>query len=55
MIKYFCDMCGKNLEEWDCFTIKITVPEIRRYEGRDETYVVCKNCLKVVKNMLNTR
>ena len=30
MIKYFCDMCEKQLEEWDIFTVEVTPPEIRQ-------------------------
>ena len=54
MIKYFCDMCEKQLEEWDIFTVEVTPPEIRRCEDDAYTgsYILCRNCLKVFQNQI---
>ena len=54
MIKYFCDMCEKQLEEWDIFRVEVTPPEIRRWEDDAYTgsYILCRNCLKVLQNQI---
>ena len=49
MIKYFCDKCGKELENYDIFTIDVTPPEIRQWEDDAYTadpFILCRNCMK---------
>ena len=49
MIKYFCDKCGKQLENYDIFTVEITPPEIRQWEDNAYTadpFILCRNCMK---------
>ena len=57
MIKYFCDMCEKQLEEWDIFTVTVTPPEIRQWT--DDAYtgacILCRNCLKLFQNQIKAR
>ncbi len=54
MIKYFCDMCEKQLEEWDIFKVEVTPPEIRQWE--DDAYtgmcILCRNCIKLFQNRI---
>lgn len=46
MIKYFCDKCGDELENYDIFTFEITPPEIRCLDdvARTGTAILCRKC-----------
>lgn len=49
MIKYFCDKCGKELEDYDIFKVEITPPEIRQLEDNAYTaypFILCRDCMK---------
>ena len=49
MIKYFCDKCGKELENYDIFTVEIIPPEIRQWDDNtytDNPFILCRNCTK---------
>ena len=55
MIKYFCDKCGKEAEDWEVFTIKVIPPEIRSWEDDTVTgiYILCSDCTKRLHKWLN--
>lgn len=57
MIKYFCDMCEKQLEEWDIFTVTVTPPEIRQWtdDAYTGTCILCRTCLKLFQNQIKAR
>lgn len=46
MIKYFCDKCNRELENYDIFTVTVTPPEIRRWDdnARTGTGILCREC-----------
>jgi hypothetical protein len=48
MIKYFCDKCGKECEDYEAFTIKVIPPEVRTWMDDAETgiYILCFDCVK---------
>lgn len=48
MIKYFCDKCGKECEDYDVFTIKVIPPEFRTWMDDTETgtYILCYGCVR---------
>lgn len=47
MIKYFCDKCGKELEDYDIFTVEVVPPEIRQWddEAHTGTCIMCRACV----------
>lgn len=55
MIKYFCDKCGKELENTDIFTVEVTPPEIRRWDDDALTgiCIMCRDCLKAFQKWLS--
>lgn len=57
MIKYFCDMCEKELAEWDIFTVEVTPPEVRQWadDAYTGTCILCRNCLKLFQKQLRVR
>ena len=57
MIKYFCDKCDKELENYDIFTIPVTPPEIRRWDddARTGECILCRECLDAFQGWLEIR
>lgn len=55
MIKYFCDKCDKELENYDIFTITVTPPEIRRWDDAARTgeCILCRKCLDAFQGWLS--
>lgn len=55
MIKYFCDKCGKELENVDIFTVEVTPPEIRRWDddARTGVCIMCRECLDAFQGWLS--
>ena len=56
MIKYFCDKCNKELENYDIFTVDVIPPEIRTWEddANTGTCILCRVCLKEFQKWLKT-
>ena len=54
MIKYFCDKCGKELEDYDIFTVEIVPPEIRQWsdDTHTGTCIMCRPCVKWFQDWL---
>lgn len=54
MIKYFCDKCGKELDNFnneftsDIFKVVVDPPDIRRWTDNAETgtYIMCYDCVR---------
>ena len=54
MIKYFCDKCGKELENFDdefssdLFKVIVDPPDIRKWADDAETgtYILCYECVR---------
>lgn len=57
MIKYFCDKCEKELEDYDIFTITVTLPEIRRWDDNARTgdCILCRECLDAFQGWLGLK
>lgn len=57
MIKYFCDKCGKELENFDIFTVEVTPPEIRSWDDNARTgiCIMCRDCLDVFQKWLKDK
>ena len=65
MIKYFCDKCGKELNNFndsnrfasDAFTVRVEPPEIRRWTADAETgtYILCYDCAKALNDWFRKR
>ena len=57
MIKYFCDKCDKELEDYDIFTVTVTPPEVRQWtdDARTGTGILCRECLKKMENWMMLR
>ena len=57
MIKYFCDKCGKELENVDIFTVEVTPPEIRRWDddARTGVCIMCRDCLDAFQKWLKDK
>lgn len=56
MVKYFCDKCGKELEEYEVFTITIFPPEIRSWADNARTgdCIFCTKCVEEFQKELTT-
>lgn len=57
MIRYFCDRCGREIEEsTGCFTVTIQAPEIRSwaddglYSRAD--YQICRSCITEIDGFI---
>lgn len=52
MIKTFCDKCGKEIPEYEAYTLFIESPEIRswadEYVYDRKGYQICKDCINKV-------
>ena len=57
MIKYFCDKCGKELANYDIFTVTVTPPEWRTWadEARTGDCILCSKCLDIFQKWLEER
>lgn len=55
MIKYFCDKCGKECQEYEVFTIKINTPEILSWDYYPVSgeYILCFDCTKKLDKWLH--
>lgn len=59
MIKYFCDKCGKEVEEKDLVLVMITGQEengeymLNGMNPKNDSFEVCPECLKKIKNIGN--
>lgn len=55
MIRYFCDKCGKECEDYEVFTIKVIPPEIRSWMDDAETgiYILCYDCTKKLNKLIH--
>ena len=59
MIKYFCDKCGKEIGEFEAYTILVEAPEIKSwadqyiYERRG--YQVCSDCMAKVADFIEPK
>ena len=47
MVKYFCDKCGKELEEYEVFVTTIYPPELTasNSEARAGDCILCAGCV----------
>lgn len=56
MIKVYCDKCGKEVGEYEAYTILVESPEIRswadQYMYDRKGYQLCKDCLKEVIDLI---
>lgn len=54
MIKYYCDKCGKQIESYNIFTIKIKpCSEIAELDMIDEEkFIVCPKCASEITKPL---
>ena len=56
MIKIYCDKCGKEIDEFEEYTILIQGPVIRAWEDEymydKKGYQICRNCIKSVANFI---
>lgn len=57
MIKYFCDKCEKELENYDIFALTVTPPEIRRWDddARTGECILCRECLDAFQGWLGLK
>lgn len=56
MIRYFCDMCHDELEDYEIYTVTFRIPEVRAYFDSNveelAKYIVCQNCSSKIKDFL---
>ncbi len=51
MTKHYCDMCKKELDEYDL--VKITAEKkIYTYEEGEEKYELCQECMGKVRDLI---
>ena len=57
MIKYFCDKCGKEIKDYDLFTVEVTPPEVRCWSDDAETgtYILCYQCIRKTNDWIKKR
>lgn len=59
MIKYFCDKCGKEIGEFEAYTILVEAPEIKswadQYMYERRGYHVCRDCLAKIANFIEPK
>lgn len=59
MIKIFCDKCGKEVGEFEAYTVLVEAPEIKSwgddymYERRG--YQVCRDCMAKVADFIEPK
>ena len=56
MIKYFCDKCGKEVGEFEAYTILVEAPEIKswtdQYMYERRGYQVCRDCMAKIADFI---
>lgn len=59
MIKIFCDKCGKEVGEFEAYTIAVEAPAIKSW---DDSYLyerrchqVCKDCMAEIATFIEPR
>ena len=56
MIRYFCDRCGREIDECSAFNIRIQAPEIRSWADdglyRRADYQICQTCIKEIDGFI---
>lgn len=55
MIKIYCDKCGKEVEEYEAYTLHVRGPEIVDWDDRylnEKDYQICRDCMKKVDDFI---
>ena len=54
MVKYFCDKCNKELEEYEVFVVTVFSPEISSWNDDAKTgdCILCTKCVDEFRNGL---
>ena len=59
MIKYFCDKCGKEVGEFEAYTVSVKAPEIKswadQYMYEQRGYQVCRDCMAKVAEFIEPK
>lgn len=59
MIKIFCDKCGKEVDEFEAYTILVEAPEIKswadQYMYERRGYQVCRDCMAEIATFIEPR
>lgn len=59
MIKYFCDKCGKEIGEFEAYTILVEAPEIKswadQYMYERRGYQVCRDCMAKIADFIEPK
>lgn len=59
MIKYFCDKCGKEIGEFEAYTVLVEAPEIKswadQYMYERRGYQVCRDCMAKVTDFIEPK
>lgn len=59
MIKVYCDKCGKEVGEFEAYTILVEAPEIKswadQYMYERRGYQVCRDCMAEIATFIEPR
>ena len=59
MIKIFCDKCGKEVGEFEAYTIMVEAPEIKSWDDQymyeRRGYQVCRDCTAEIATFIELR
>ena len=54
MVKYFCDKCNKELEEYEVFAVTVFSPDVRSWNDDAKTGdgILCTECVDAFQKWL---
>lgn len=59
MIKVYCDKCGKEVGEFEAYTVLVEAPEIKswtdQYMYERRGYQVCRDCMAKVADFIEPK